>query len=91
MKRQIEIFTAGCPVCSPVVEMVKEVACDSCEITTYNLNADFDNQEVKDKLVSYGVKRIPAVAVNGQLLSCCTNIEISRQELVNAGVGQPIN
>jgi len=89
MKRQIEIFTAGCPLCSPVVEMVKEIACDSCEITTYNLNEEFDNPEVKDKLVSYGVKSIPAVAVNGELLSCCTNNEISRQELIGAGVGQP--
>ena len=37
MKRQIEVFTAGCPVCEPVVKMVKEMACDSCEVTVYNL------------------------------------------------------
>ncbi len=91
MKRQIEIFTAGCPVCSPVVAMVKEVACDSCEITIYNLNEEFDNPQVKDKLAGYGVHRIPAVAVDGHLLGCCTNNEVSRQELINAGVGQPLN
>lgn len=91
MKRQIEIFTAGCPVCSPVVAMVKEEACDSCEITIHNLNEDFDNQEVKGKLASYGVNRIPAVAVDGKLLACCTNNEVSRQELIDAGVGQPLN
>jgi len=91
MKRQIEIFTAGCPVCSPVVAMVKEVACSSCEIIIYNLNEEFDNQEVKDKLTGYGVHRIPAVAVNGQLLGCCTNNEVSREELISTGVGQPLN
>lgn len=91
MKRQIEIFTAGCPVCSPVVTMVKEIACDSCEITIHNLNEDFDNLQVKDKLVSYGVKRIPAVAVDGRLLGCCTNNEVSREELISAGVGQVID
>lgn len=88
MKRRVEIFTAGCPVCTPVVEMVKEVAGESCEIITYNLIDDFDNQDVMDKLANYGVKRIPAIAVNGQLLSCCTDNEISRQELIDAGVGQ---
>ncbi len=90
MKRRVEIFTAGCPVCTPVVEMVKEVAGESCEIITYNLIDDFDNQDVMDKLANYGVKRIPAIAVNGQLLSCCTDNEISRQELIDAGVGQSI-
>jgi len=91
MKRQIEIFTAGCPVCSPVVAMVRDVAGDSCEITIHNLNEEFDNREVKDKLVNYGVNRIPAVAINGKLLGCCTNNEVSRQELIDAGIGQPLN
>ena len=31
-KRKVEIFTAGCPVCEPVVAMVKELACDNCEV-----------------------------------------------------------
>jgi len=35
----------------------------------------------------YGVKRLPAIAVNGKLLSCCTNIEITKDDLVNAGIG----
>ena len=91
MKRQIEIFTAGCPVCSPVVAMVKEVACDSCEIIIHNLNEEFDNPDVKDKLARYGVNRIPAVAIDGKLLGCCINNEVSRKELIDAGVGQQLN
>ena len=32
MKRQIEIFTAGCTVCEPVVHLVKETAGKDCEV-----------------------------------------------------------
>ncbi|BAO55246.1 hypothetical protein NMS_1237 [Nonlabens marinus S1-08] len=35
----------------------------------------------------YGVKRVPAIAVNGKLLDCCTNIEITKDDLTNAGIG----
>jgi hypothetical protein len=37
MKRIIEVFTAGCPLCNPVVELVKSTACSSCDIITHNL------------------------------------------------------
>jgi hypothetical protein len=42
----------------------------------------------QDKVKTYGIKRLPAIAVNGKLLSCCENKEITAEELVNAGVGQ---
>src|SRR5262249_33286680 len=32
-KRQVEVFTAGCPVCEPVVELVERIACPSCDVT----------------------------------------------------------
>ncbi|HAJ81378.1 MAG TPA: glutaredoxin, partial [Zunongwangia profunda] len=56
MKRQIEIFTANCPVCDPVVKMVKELSCDSCEITTYNLVEQCEDKTCIDKVQEYGVK-----------------------------------
>jgi len=37
MKREIEIFTAGCPVCEPGVKLVKDTADNDCEITIHNL------------------------------------------------------
>jgi hypothetical protein len=36
----------------------------------------------------YGVKRIPAVAVDGKLLECCTNNGISKEKLIEAGIGK---
>ncbi len=71
MKQQIEIFTAGCPVCEPVVALVKEMACDNCEITIYNLSKQCESKVCISKMKEYDVKRLPAIAVNGKLIGCC--------------------
>lgn len=90
MKRQIELFTAGCPVCEPVVKMVNEMACDSCEVTVYNLVEQCDSKVCIDKMKEYNITSLPAVAVNGKLLSCCQNRGVSKEELVAAGIGKAI-
>ena len=86
-KRQIEIFTAACPVCEPIVALVKETACENCEITIHNLSEQNENTSGITKMEEYGVKRLPAVAVDGKLIDCCKNIEITKNDLVNAGIG----
>ena len=89
MKKQIEVFTAGCPVCEPVVQLVKETACDDCEITIYNLVEQSKCEcECIAKVKEYGVKRLPAIAVDGKLIECCKNIEITKNDLLNAGIGK---
>ena len=90
MKRKVEVFTAGCPVCDPVVSLVRETACPSCDVVIYNLAEEFDNREIMNKLKSYGVNRRPSIAVNGKLLSCCSDNEITKQDLVDAGIGRPV-
>ncbi len=87
-KRKIEVFTAGCSVCSPVVDMVKSMACSDCEVVVYNLAEPCESKECIDKAKAYGIKALPAVAVNGTLLSCCQNKGVSEAELRNAGIGQ---
>jgi hypothetical protein len=37
MKREVEIFTAGCPVCEPIVQLIKDTAGKDCNITIHNL------------------------------------------------------
>ncbi|CAN5881626.1 hypothetical protein BH23ACT12_BH23ACT12_06390 [soil metagenome] len=81
-KRQVEVFTAGCPVCEPTVRLVRETACSDCEVTVYDLNV-----EGADRARQYAVKTVPAVAVNGSLLPCCENQGVSAEELEAAGVG----
>ena len=88
MKRQVEVFTANCPVCDPVVSMVRELACNDCEITIYDLVKQCEDKTCLSKLEEYGIKKVPAIAVNGKLLSCCENQGISKEELIKAGIGQ---
>jgi hypothetical protein len=88
MKRQVEIFTANCPVCDPVVQMVKDMACEQCDIIIYDLVKQCEDKTCLSKLEEYGIKKVPAIAVNGKLLSCCENQGISKEELIQAGIGQ---
>jgi hypothetical protein len=75
-RRQVEVFTAGCRVCDPAVQMVKATACPDCEVTVYNLN-----EEGAEKADIYGLKTVPAVVINGQLCSCCDNSGINEADL----------
>ena len=88
MKRKIEVFTANCPVCDPVVKMVNELACDNCEVTIYDMIKQCDDKTCLNKAKEYGVLRIPAVAVDGKLLNCCESNAITREALMEAGIGQ---
>lgn len=85
-KRQVEVFTAGCPVCEPAVQLVKDEACPDCEVTVYNLH-----EEGVDRARDYGLKTVPAVVVNGSIVSCCDNRGPNVEDLRAAGVGQPIS
>jgi len=89
-KRRIELFTAGCPVCKPVVEMVKSMSCQYCEVIIYNLAEQCDTKECLTKIKEYNITSLPAVAVNGRLLDCCTDRGVSHKELERAGIGQNI-
>ena len=88
-KRKVEVFTSGCPVCEPVVELVNKVACSSCEVIIYDLNKGCDTNICREKAEEYGVTRIPAVAVDGELLKCCATGTINEQALRDVGVGRP--
>jgi hypothetical protein len=85
-KRRVEVFTAGCPVCQGVVEMVNELTCPNCDVTIYNLNKN----EGVDEAKVYGVTALPSVAVNGELLECCRRGPIAKEHLEAAGIGQPL-
>lgn len=82
-KRQVEVFTAGCPVCEPAVQLVQEEACPDCEVIVYNLH-----EGGSEKASQYDLKAVPAVVVNGEVVSCCDNRGPDVDELRAAGVGQ---
>ena len=88
-KRKVEVFTSGCPLCEPVIELVNKMACPSCEVIIYDLNKGSNDNIGREKAKEYGVSRVPSVAVDAKLLECCKIGTVSKQVLRDAGVGQP--
>ena len=82
-KRKIEVFSAGCPACEETIALVKGVACSSCEIEVL----DMRQKNVAERAKAYGIGRVPAVVVDGQLADCCRAPQISEEALLGAGVG----
>ncbi len=87
-KRQVEVFTAGCPICEETVRLVQSLACPSCEVQIYDLHEGCATNECRDKARQYGVTAVPAIAVNGGLLDCCRRTPLTADVLRQAGVGQ---
>ena len=84
-KRSIEIFTGGCPVCEPGVQLVREAAGADHEVIVRDLHEDPDTA---GQARAYGIRTVPAVVVDGSLLGCCRNTGPTREELSAAGIGQ---
>ena len=61
-KRQVEVFTAGCAVCEPAVELVQRMACPSCDITVHNVR---DDPKAAARAKAAHITRLPMVLVDG--------------------------
>lgn len=85
IKRKIEIFTAGCPLCDEAVQLVNERTCPSCEVSVLDLK----EKGAIARARAIGVVSAPTVAVDGRIIDCCKRGEVDRAALVAAGVGQP--
>jgi hypothetical protein len=85
-KRRIEIFSAGCAACDETAALVKRLACPSCDVAVL----DMHDPAVVARAKSYGVTRVPAVAVDGQLAACCMGSVPDETSLRAAGIGTPL-
>lgn len=81
--RIAEVFSSGCPFCKEAVAMVQRIACPSCDVQVLDTN----DPKVMERARELGVGAVPAVAVNGQLISCCEGRGIDEQSLRDAGIG----
>lgn len=81
--RTVEVFVSGCPCCDDAVQLVKSLACESCDVQILDMRAD---RGVQDKAKEYGVKRVPAVVVDGKLADCCQG-SIDAASLRAVGIG----
>lgn len=86
VKRSVEVFSAGCPACADTIELVKSLACPSCEVTVL----DMKDPAIARRAKSLGVRSVPAVAIDGQLADCCSLRGPDQASFKRAGVGQPI-
>jgi len=84
-KRKVEVFSAGCPVCTDAIALVQRLACPSCGVEVLNMN----DIEVVKRAKALGVRSVPAVAIDGQLAGCCAGRGVDEQALRAAGLGQP--
>jgi hypothetical protein len=85
-RRKVEVFSAGCAACEGAIQLVRDIACPSCEVTVL----DMRDAQVARRARELGVRSVPAVVINGALAECCTGRGVERSALQAAGVGQPI-
>lgn len=84
-QRNVEVFSAGCPACEPVLELVKSMACPSCNVQVL----DMKRPEVASRAKEYGIKTVPAVVIDGELAACCQGAGPDADTLRAAGLGVP--
>jgi len=82
--RLVEVFTAGCPACIEGLNLVRRLACKSCEIAVL----DMIDAAVANRARALGIRAVPAVVIDGQLAACCRTGP-TEASLIEAGVGQP--
>ncbi|HLQ27324.1 MAG TPA: thioredoxin family protein [Acidiferrobacterales bacterium] len=84
--RKIEVFSAGCAVCEDTIVLINRIACPSCDVEIL----DMHKPDVAKKAKRYGIRSVPAVAVNGKLVDCCADRGPNEGALRTAGIGTPI-
>lgn len=83
MGKRVEVFSAGCPMCTDAVDAVRRVAGPRDQVSVLDLN----DPEVARRAADLGIRAVPAVAVDGELAACCVMPGVSEETLRAAGVG----
>ncbi len=85
-KRDIVVFSAGCPVCLEAIEQIRGAACASCEVTVLDMNDPIVASRAKD----LGIRSVPAVVIDGKLADCCAGRGPDLAVLKAGGLGRPL-
>ena len=65
--KSIEVFSAGCRLCEDSASLVESLAAESDHVEVL----DMHDEAVVRKAAAYGVRSVPAVAIDGLLVACC--------------------
>ncbi len=85
-RRKVEVFSAGCPVCEEIIELVNRIACSSCEVNFL----DMKDPNVANRAKSLGIRSVPAVVIDGKVAECCAGHGPDEATLRAIGLGQPL-
>lgn len=85
-KRQVQVFSAGCPVCDETITLVNRIACSSCEVSVLDMN----DSAVAARAKQLGIRSIPAVLIDGELATCCAGRGVDEASLRAAGLGNQL-
>ncbi len=80
----VQVFSAGCPLCDDAVETVHRVSAGVDSISVLDLN----QPPVAEQARALAIARAPAVVIDGMVASCCGQESISEKALREAGVGE---
>lgn len=83
-QRRVEIFSAGCPACEDAIKRIKAIACPSCNVSVL----DMKDAGVTERATQLGVRSVPAVAIDGELATCCSGRGPDLDSLKDAGIGR---
>ena len=85
VKRIVEVFSAGCPLCQDATRLVQGIADpDGDDVQVLDMHTDAAQRKARQ----YGVARVPAVAVDGRLADCCQQQGVDADTLQRLGVGR---
>ena len=73
--RTVEVFSAGCTVCTDTIEMVQRVACPSCVVTVLDMRDPAVARRAKD----LGIRSVPAVVIDGTLAAAVRDVDLIRR------------
>ena len=85
-RREVEVFSAGCALCVETVQLVRDLAGESCDVTVLNML----DPVVADRARELGVCSVPAVVINGRLVEGCGDGGPDADTLRAAGLGPPL-
>ena len=61
----IEIFSANCPLCKHVTDVIEIGKCEGCNQIAYDVNNM--TEEIKVKMKDYGIKSVPTTIIDGKI------------------------
>ena len=69
----VELFTRGCPSCGGWLAYGQGLAPSSLgyELRVWDAREERSTLEREERMRRYGIKELPAIVIDGELLECC--------------------